>query len=317
MLSASDAANRCGSLRHPGDAAAPRRPARGRPGPTPSARTRPGRASTKPSSSASSVLLPAPLGPTQRRPLPGGDVQRQSSSAARPSRVAHGDAVAARAPCRVIGGRSGSSPDPALVRTGRRARRTPAARRRRPSMLAWNRAPSRAQRQVRLRRQQQHEQGRLEVSLAGQQPQPDLDRDQRHRQRRQHSSTNADRNATRSVAIVAPRCASVISPHRRDRRRRGGTARSVGSPCTTSRKCPPRRASIRHWRCVRARVCMPTSAMNSGISGSVTATTTAETQSASSDHRRARRPARARRARAAAGSGRCSRRARPARGWRA
>ena len=54
---------------------------------------------------------------------------------------------------------------------------------------------------------------------------------------------------------------------------------SVGRPATTSRKCPPRRCRLRTCASIRSRVLAPTSAMNSGISGTVTITIAAETQS--------------------------------------
>ena len=57
---------------------------------------------------------------------------------------------------------------------------------------------------------------------------------------------------------------------------------SVGSPATTSRKCPASRCSSRAWRCIRVAVEAPTSAMNSGMSGTVTAMMSADTQSAPS-----------------------------------
>ena len=94
------------------------------------------------------------------------------------------------------------------------------------------------------------------------------------------SSTSADRNATRSVAMAADRCCSVtVAITCSWALARPNTLR-VGRPCTTSRKCPPSWASSRHWRRVCALVCRPTRAANSGISGSVTAITTPEIQSA-------------------------------------
>ena len=55
-------------------------------------------------------------------------------------------------------------------------------------------------------------------------------------------------------------------------------------PCqmarTTSRKCPESVDSCRHWRAARVRADVPMRTANTGISGSVTAMTTAEIQSA-------------------------------------
>ena len=94
------------------------------------------------------------------------------------------------------------------------------------------------------------------------------------------SSTSADRNATRSVPMVAFRCASETAPITCACAFARPNSFRVGSPSTTSRKCPPSVASSRHWRCVLALVCSPTRTANTGISGSVTAMTTAEIQSA-------------------------------------
>ena len=57
---------------------------------------------------------------------------------------------------------------------------------------------------------------------------------------------------------------------------------SVGRPATTSRKWPARRWSSRACRRIRTFVEAPTSAMNSGIRGTVTAMITADIQSAPS-----------------------------------
>ena len=94
------------------------------------------------------------------------------------------------------------------------------------------------------------------------------------------SKARADKNATRSAAMVALRCARVTSPITSAWARARPNSFRVGRPATTSRKWPPRRASNCHWRCVCARVCHPMRIPNSGISGSVTAMMTAEIQSA-------------------------------------
>lgn len=54
---------------------------------------------------------------------------------------------------------------------------------------------------------------------------------------------------------------------------------SVGSPATTSRKCPASRLSTLHCRSMYFWVAIPISAMNSGISGRVITIVTAEIQS--------------------------------------
>ena len=95
------------------------------------------------------------------------------------------------------------------------------------------------------------------------------------------SSTRADRNATRSVRMVACRWASVTSRITAVWAWARPNSFSVGSPSTTSRKWPPSRASSCHCRSVWARVCSPISTPNTGMIGSVTAITSAEIQSAS------------------------------------
>ena len=56
-------------------------------------------------------------------------------------------------------------------------------------------------------------------------------------------------------------------------------ATSVGSPRTTSRKCPDSDDSARHWRSARSRVTRPTSAPKTGTSGSVHTTISAASRS--------------------------------------
>ena len=93
------------------------------------------------------------------------------------------------------------------------------------------------------------------------------------------SSTSAERNATRSVAMAADRCCSVTAAITCSWALARPNTFSVGRPCTTSRKCPHSWASSRHWRRVCALVCRPARAAKAGISGSVTAITTPEIQS--------------------------------------
>ena len=57
---------------------------------------------------------------------------------------------------------------------------------------------------------------------------------------------------------------------------------SVGRPATTSRKCPAEPLQAAHLRVHPLARAAPTSAMNSGISGTVTITIAAETQSRAS-----------------------------------
>ena len=58
----------------------------------------------------------------------------------------------------------------------------------------------------------------------------------------------------------------------------------VGRPATISRKCPARRWRRSAWRRIRPAVDAPTSDMNRGMSGRVTAMMKAETQSAPEHH---------------------------------
>ena len=94
------------------------------------------------------------------------------------------------------------------------------------------------------------------------------------------SSTSAERNAIRSVFMVATRCPSAIRRTTSVCARARPNARSVGNPATMSRKCPPSSESRRHCRSVAAWACQPSSAPKTGISGRVTAMITAELQSA-------------------------------------
>lgn len=94
------------------------------------------------------------------------------------------------------------------------------------------------------------------------------------------SSTSDDRKATRSVRMVAERCAPATCRITSAWCLARPKARSVGSPRTTSRKWPPSRASAWNCRSVTALVCRPTSAPNTGISGSVTSTMSALVRSA-------------------------------------
>nr|WP_249161932.1 hypothetical protein [Actinospica acidithermotolerans] len=94
------------------------------------------------------------------------------------------------------------------------------------------------------------------------------------------SSTSEERNAIRSVRIVARRWASAARRICRSCPLVRPNAASVGSPATTSRKWPPRRWSAVNLRSISARVRRPMSTMNTGISGTVTAMMTADSGSA-------------------------------------
>ncbi len=93
------------------------------------------------------------------------------------------------------------------------------------------------------------------------------------------SSANDDRKAIRSVRMVACR----YSPVMRLIDSAWALARpktfSVGSPATTSRKCPDSRDRRRHWRSIRDWVAQPISTMKTGMSGRVPTMMAAETQS--------------------------------------
>ena len=94
------------------------------------------------------------------------------------------------------------------------------------------------------------------------------------------SSTSAERNEIRSVAIVSARwAASVRRSPSAWARARPKTCR-VGRPATRSEKWCARRVWTRHRLRVRASVVQPTRAMNTGISGSVSATMIADVRSA-------------------------------------
>ena len=86
----------------------------------------------------------------------------------------------------------------------------------------------------------------------------------------------------RSVRIVASRCASLVRLTSAASALARRKIASVGRPSTASRKWPPSRLSSRHCLRVWSCACQPTSAMNRGISGRVSAMISAESQSASS-----------------------------------
>ena len=93
------------------------------------------------------------------------------------------------------------------------------------------------------------------------------------------SRTDDEAKATLSVSIVARRWRCVTDrmvPTCASARR---CATSVGSPRTTSRKCPDSASRACHWRRARSRVVMPTSAANTGISGRVSPTTSPDSGS--------------------------------------
>ena len=137
-----------------------------------------------------------------------------------------------------------------------------------------------AQRQVRLRGEQQDQQGGRRSSEPDSSRRPTGTATSASDSDAASSSTSDDRNATRSVRIVADRWASATCRITSAWNRALPKARSVGRPRTTSRKWPPRRDRARHWRSVTALVCMPTRAPKIGMSGNVTSTITALARSA-------------------------------------
>ena len=93
------------------------------------------------------------------------------------------------------------------------------------------------------------------------------------------SSTRAERKAVRSVVFVARRYASPSVRTRAAGPRSRPSATSVGSPATRSRTWALSRC-IESSRSAELRwVIQPTSAMNSGTSGSVTAISSADHRS--------------------------------------
>ncbi len=93
------------------------------------------------------------------------------------------------------------------------------------------------------------------------------------------SSAKEDRKAIRRVFSVARRyCEVMLRIDSACALARPKTFR-VGSPATTSRKCPESRDSSFHWRSIRDWVAHPIRIMKSGMSGRVTTMIAAETQS--------------------------------------
>lgn len=93
------------------------------------------------------------------------------------------------------------------------------------------------------------------------------------------SRAKDDRNAIRRVRSVARRYCEVMARMDSACALARPNTFSVGSPATTSRKCPESRDSSRHWRSIRDWVAQPMRIMKSGMSGSVTTMIAAETQS--------------------------------------
>ena len=268
----------------------------------PPTRTAPAVGVASPSSTRSSVDFPHPLGPAIATTSPGSTVsdsaveRRRRATRRRPRSGPRGISV------RVPRAGSGASSASRIWRRGRGALGA------RVVALAEP-----AQRQVGLRGEHEHEQRGLELERAAQQPQADRDRDQRHRERGQQleHERGEERDPQRPSACsryAAPTVAIAAAC---------GFARpntfSVGRPATTSRKWPPSRCRLRTWASIRSRVVAPTSAMNSGISGSVNDDDRGRDPVAARAGRRARPRARSRPARPAAGSARSSRRARRSR----
>ena len=143
---------------------------------TPSTRTRPEVGVTNPSSTASNVLFPDPLGPTKATREPAGTVkihigQRRNAVVGNRNPLEH---HRRRTPT--------SATRPGTRSNHRHGKRLP--QRRQPLRRRVELRARRPQRQVRLRRQDQDQQRRPRVKITGQQPEPDRHRHQSHRQRR-------------------------------------------------------------------------------------------------------------------------------------
>ncbi len=93
------------------------------------------------------------------------------------------------------------------------------------------------------------------------------------------SSANDDRKAIRRVRMVACRYSPVMRLIDSACALARPKTFSVGSPATTSRKCPDSRDSSRHWRSIRDCVAQPISTMKIGMRGRVPTMMAAETQS--------------------------------------
>lgn len=93
------------------------------------------------------------------------------------------------------------------------------------------------------------------------------------------SRAKDERKAIRSVRMVAWRYSPVIRLIDSAWALARPNTFSVGSPATTSRKCPDSCDSSRHWRSICARVAQPMSTMKTGISGRVPTMIAADTQS--------------------------------------
>lgn len=93
------------------------------------------------------------------------------------------------------------------------------------------------------------------------------------------SSAKDDRKAIRRVRMVAWRYSPVMRLIDSACALARPKTFSVGSPATTSRKCPDSRDSSRHWRSIRDWVAQPISIMNTGMRGRVPTMMAAETQS--------------------------------------
>ena len=137
-----------------------------------------------------------------------------------------------------------------------------------------------SQRQVGLGSEHEHEQRGLEVEMCRScSRRPTATATSAIETVASSSSTSEDRNATRSVPSTWTRWRSLTASIAAACAFARPNTFSVGRPATTSRKWPPSRCRLRTWASMRSRVLAPTSAMNSGISGTVTTTIAAETQS--------------------------------------
>ena len=201
----------------------------------PPTETRPPVGSASRSSSAATVLLPRPLGPTSATVSPGRSSRSRPSSTARRARDTRttrsragprrrGARAAARVAGAAAGGASSSVEQP--VGDGEPVRARVVLR------------AERAQRQVQLGREHEHRERRPRSPIPPSTSRtPTVTATSATPSVAASSSTAPERNATRSVPIVARRYRSLDSAIASACAAPRLNARSVGRPRTTSRKC--------------------------------------------------------------------------------
>ena len=259
-----------------------------------------------PRSAASTLDLPAPLGPSRSDDVarPGGEADGRRALAAAP-RAGRRRAAVVRTSGRC--GRSGreASLRRRSVRTIRATCRGRSDPRRSGTGLrqgAAGRAASSTaktsvgrgdalgrgvelhadlpQRKVCLRREQQHEEPDHERERPVEQPEADRHRDDRDRDATRGTRARSPRGtSTRSTFIVSRRYRSVTEAMDAAARCSRPNTLSVDRPCTVSANRAARWCSVRHWRSCTARVANPMSTMKSGIRGIVRSTVSPEIQS--------------------------------------